>query len=73
MLLPLRVHPAALEPGEEVRRLRLLLRCFLKAQCGKKTRIQHRGDFSRRAVSGGRAQVALVFFSPLYSTFATMP
>lgn len=65
MLPPPRVHPAALEPGDEVRLLRLLRRSFLKAQCGKKTRIQHRGKFSLR---GGRAQVVfgyLIHYIPL--------
>lgn len=76
MLLPLRgVHPAALEPGDQVRllRLRLLRRCFLKAQCRKKTRIQHRGNFSRRAVPGGQSSGSIWLFNPLYSTSATMP
>lgn len=34
LLLLMRVHPAAMKRGDEMRRLRLLHRCFLKRQEG---------------------------------------
>lgn len=62
------VHPAALEPGAQVRRLRLR-RCFLKAQCGKKTRIQHRGELQSCCL---QSSGSIWVFNPLYPTSATM-
>ena len=34
LMVLMRVHPATMKPGDEMRRLRLLHRCFLKRQEG---------------------------------------
>lgn len=65
------VHPAAPEPGAGVRLLRLL-RSFLKAQCGKKTRIQHRGELPSSCCLRGQSSGSVWVFNPLYSSSVAM-